>query len=550
MTDLDDYEGDPSRDRDRLSELLTDQLEELARAIHSPDQLARARAASRLVTLDVDPELALPALHHRRAMVREVAAEAIGYSSKPLSSTVIDALLSAIDDPKPFVAAAAIRTLGRRQVALAHAQIAACLDDPEPPIVAAAITALARLGDHTLTVTLPEFLNSQHLIIRIAAAEAAGILRSVDAVPGLLHLLEDCIDAWHERQQHIPSRAASVAMQALARLQARAAIPLLVEIARYVVGLRTLAVRTLIQLQAIEAAPALLPLLNEEGRHLLNEVIRFFHVTGYRAAAPELRAFLERAVVRHRPLIKKVLNILVEWQDREAIPFIINLATNDQSAEVRAYAAQCAVLLQTQSASPASSFNNGIVPETVLPETYNERIRQRRQRLAGLTIGQIVNGSVLRVLRYGAVIELGGIEGFVHVGEIDWRWIGDARHALHPGQEIQAVITGIDEQRLRANLSIRRVHPDPWLAVAQQLSAGMQVQGTVAGITDFGIFIELLPGVQGLAHISQIPPDQQPLKQAFSLGRRVQTTILSIDHERRRIALSLYTKLQQKTVQR
>lgn len=549
MTDLDDYEGDPYRDRDWLSELLTDQLEELARAIHSPDQLARARAASRLVTLDVDPELALPALQHRWAMVREVAAEAIGYSSKPLSPTVIDALLSAIDDPKPFVAAAAIRTLGRRQVALAHAQIAACLDDPEPPIVAAAITALARLGDHTLTVTLPEFLNSQHLIIRIAAAEAAGILRSVNAVPGLLRLLEDCIDAWHERQQHIPSRAASVAMQALARLQARAAIPLLVEIACYVVGLRTLAVRTLIQLQAIEAAPALLPLLNEEGRHLLNEVIRFFHVTGYRAAAPELRAFLEQAVIRHRPLIKKVLNILVEWQDREAIPFIINLATNDQSAEVRAYAAQCAVLLQTQLASPASS-NNGIVPETVLPETYNERIRQRRQRLAGLTIGQIVNGSVLRVLRYGAVIELGGIEGFVHVGEIDWRWIGDARHALHPGQEIQAVITGIDEQRLRVNLSIRRVYPDPWLAVAQQLSAGMQVQGTVAGITNFGIFIELLPGVHGLAHISQIPPDQQPLKQAFSLGRRVQTTILSIDHERRRIALSLYTKLQQKTVQR
>lgn len=549
MTDLDDYEGDPYRDRDRLSELLTDQLEELARAIHSPDQLARARAASRLVTLDVDPELALLALQHRRAMVREVAAEAIGYSSKSLSPTVIDVLLSAIDDPKPFVAAVAIRTLGRRQVALAHAQIAACLDDPEPPMVAAAITALARLGDHTLTVTLPEFLNSQHLIIRIAAAEAAGILRSVNAVPGLLRLLEDCIDAWHERQQHIPSRAASVAMQALARLQARTAIPLLVEIACYVVGLRTLAVRTLIQLQAIEAAPALLPLLNEEGRHLLNEVIRFFHVTGYRAAAPELRAFLERAVIRHRPLIKKVLNILVEWQDREAIPFIINLATNDQSAEVRAYAAQCAVLLQTQSASPASS-NNGIVPETVLPETYNERIRQRRQRLAGLTIGQIVNGNVLRVLRYGAVIELGGIEGFVHVGEIDWRWIGDARHALHPGQEIQAVITGIDEQRLRVNLSIRRVYPDPWLAVAQQLSAGMQVQGTVAGITNFGIFIELLPGVHGLAHISQIPPDQQPLKQAFSLGRRVQTTILSIDHERRRIALSLYTKLQQKTVQR
>jgi len=184
----------------------------------------------------------------------------------------------------------------------------------------------------------------------------------------------------------------------------------------------------------------------------------------------------------------------------------------------------------------------------VLPTLDNERLQQRRKRLAQLSIEQVVEGTVLRVLRYGAVIDVSGVEGFVHVGEIDWRWLGDARQALQPGQIVRAMITDIDEERLRVNLSIRRLSPDPWRDVSQRFTVGMQVKGIVTGITGFGLFIELVPGVQGLAHISHIPPDQQPLPQKFVPGREVQGVILSIDNERRRIALSLYTELQQKTV--
>lgn len=548
MSNLDDYEGDTANDRKRLSELMTDQLEELARAIHSRDQLVRARAASRLVNLNVDPDLALPALTHPRPMVREVAAEAIGYSQKPLSPMVIDTLLAAIDDPKTFVAAAAIRTLGRRQVSTAREQISACLDDPEPPIVAAAIVALARLGDHTLASVIPDFLNSPHLVIRIAAAEAAGLLHVSAAIPGLLRFLEECITAWHTTQQHIPSRAASVAMQSLARLQARSAVPLLIEIARYIVGLRTLAVRTLIQLHAVEAAPALIPLLNEEGSHLLNEVIRFFHTVDYRPAAPALRNVLERAMVRHRALIKKLLTILVEWRDEQSIPLMSHIAANDPSAEIRHYATRCLAAFHQPSSPSTTAGHDCYAPTIALPTLDNERLQQRRKRLAQLSIEQVVEGTVLRVLRYGAVIDVSGVEGFVHVGEIDWRWIGDARHALQPGQMVRVMITDIDEERLRVNLSIRRLSPDPWHNINQRFTVGMQVSGIVTGITGFGLFIELAPGVQGLAHISHIPPDQQPLPQKFVLGREVHGVILSIDDERRRIALSLYTELQQKTV--
>lgn len=548
MSNLDDYEGDTASDHKRLSELITDQLEELARAIHSRDQLVRARAASRLVNLNVDPDLALPALTHPRPMVREVAAEAIGYSQKPLSPMVIDTLLAAIDDPKTFVAAAAIRTLGRRQVSTAREQISACLDDPEPPIVAAAIVALARLGDHTLASVIPDFLNSPHLVIRIAAAEAAGLLHVSAAIPGLLRFLEECITAWHTTQQHIPSRAASVAMQSLARLQARSAVPLLIEIARYVVGLRTLAVRTLIQLHAVEAAPALIPLLNEEGSHLLNEVIRFFHTVDYRPAAPALRNVLERAMVRHRALIKKLLTILVEWRDEQSIPLMSHIAANDPSTEIRHYATRCLAAFHQPSSPSTTAGHDCYAPTIALPTLDNERLQRRRQRLAQLRIEQVVEGTVLRVLRYGAVIDVGGVEGFVHVGEIDWRWIGDARHALQPGQMVRVMITDIDEERLRVNLSIRRLSPDPWHNINQRFTVGMQVSGIVTGITGFGLFIELAPGVQGLAHISHIPPDQQPLPQKFVLGREVHGVILSIDNERRRIALSLYTELQQKTV--
>lgn len=545
MSDLDDYEGDPELDRERLSELVTDQLEELARAIHSRDQLVRARAASRLVRLEVDPELALPALNHRRAIVREVAAEAIGYSSKPLNATVIDALLAAIDDPKPFVAAAAIRTLGRRQISMARAQISACLDDPEPPIVAAAIVALARLGDTTLAVALPNFLTSPHLTIRIAAAEAAGILHAPAAVPGLLRLLEDCITAWHNSQPRIPSRAASVAMQSLARLRARTAVPLLVEIARYVVGLRTLAVRTLIQLQAVEVAPAIAPLLNEEGSHLLHEVIRFIRMANYRAAIPELRALLQRSAPNRRPLLMNVMQVLTEWHDRESLPLIAQIAESDPSAELRSYAARCAAILAA-CPSPSPAHAAELPQELPLPPSCHERLQQRRQRIASFTVTSVVEGVVLRVLSYGAVIDLGGVEGFIHVRDIDWRWINDARTVLHPGQTVRAAVTGIDETRMRVNLSMRQLTPDPWHGITQQLAAGMQINGIVAGITGFGVFIEVFPGVQGLAHTSQIPPDPRPLRERFPLGCRVSATILNIDLERRRIALRLYEGLQQK----
>ncbi len=537
MSDLDDYEGDPALNRERLSELLTDQLEELTRAIHSRDQLVRARAASRLVNLEVDPDLVLPTLHHHWPAVREVAIEAIGYTSKPLSPAVIDALLASIDDPKPFVAAAAIRTLGRKQIAEAREQITACLDDPDPPIVAAAITALARLGDTTLAVAIPDFLNSPHLVIRIAAAEAAGMLHTPAAVPGLLRLLEDCITAWQETQPHIPSRAASVAMQALARLRARTAIPLLVEIARYVVGLRTLAVRTLNQLQAVEAAPVIASLLHEEGNHLLHEVIRLVKMANYRAALPELRALLRRSAPNRRSLMIKIMQILVEWNDRASMPLLAQLAESFPNAEIRHHAARCLTMLEQATTTPEEPSPPS--PDPAPTVLCSERLRKRQERIASVSVGSIVEGTVLRVLRYGAVIDLGGIEGFVHVRDIDWRWISDARNTLQLGQTVRAMITSIDRQHLRINLSIRALTPDPWASRSHRLAGGMKVQGTVTGITGFGLFVELLPGIQGLVHISKIPAKRRPLREWFPLGSQVMVTILSIDNEHRRIALSV-----------
>ncbi|MGB9737017.1 S1 RNA-binding domain-containing protein [Chloroflexus sp.] len=537
MSDLDDYEGDPALNRERLSELLTDQLEELARTIHSRDQLVRARAASRLVNLEVDPDLVLPTLHHHWPAVREVAIEAIGYTSKPLSPAVIDALLASIDDPKPFVAAAAIRTLGRKQIAEAREQITACLDDPDPPIVAAAIAALARLGDTTLAVAIPNFLNSPHLAIRIAAAEAAGMLHTPAAVPGLLRLLEDCITAWQETQPHIPSRAASVAMQALARLRARTAIPLLVEIARYVVGLRTLAVRTLNQLQAVEAAPEIVSLLNEKSIHLSHEVIRLVKMADYRAALPELRALLQRSAPNRRSLTIQIMQILVEWNDRASMPLLAQLAESFPNAEIRHHAARCLTILEqvtTTSEEPSPPS-----PDPAPTVLWSERLRKRQERIASVSVGSIVEGTVLRVLSYGAVIDLGGIEGFVHVRDIDWRWISDARNVLQPGQPVRAMITNIDRLHLRINLSIRELTPDPWASLSQRLAGGMTVQGTVTGITGFGLFVELLPGIQGLVHISKIPAKRRPLRECFPLSSQVMVTILAIDNEHRRIALSV-----------
>ncbi len=122
-----------------------------------------------------------------------------------------------------------------------------------------------------------------------------------------------------------------------------------------------------------------------------------------------------------------------------------------------------------------------------------------------LVVGDVVEGKVARLTNFGAFIDLGGVDGLVHVSEISYERVGKPADVLKVGQDVKVKVLAVDEERDRISLSIKQTLPEPWEEVAEKIAEGdVCPEGTVKRLTSFGAFVEVLPGVEGLVHISQI----------------------------------------------
>lgn len=172
----------------------------------------------------------------------------------------------------------------------------------------------------------------------------------------------------------------------------------------------------------------------------------------------------------------------------------------------------------------------------------SERVatQQRRdQLLAELTVGEVRTGSVCNLVSYGAFVDLGGIDGLVHISELDWQHVGQPSEILSVGDEVEVYVLNVDRERNRIGLSRKRLLPDPWPLVTENLDEGDIITGTVTNTADFGAFVEVGQGVEGLVHISQIPGGESALR-ALQRGENVQVRVLRVDPWKRRISLSLH----------
>jgi small subunit ribosomal protein S1 len=167
------------------------------------------------------------------------------------------------------------------------------------------------------------------------------------------------------------------------------------------------------------------------------------------------------------------------------------------------------------------------------------RKKRRTQLLEELVEGQVVEGTVRRLTDFGAFVDLGGADGLIHVSELAWRYVEHPREVLDAGDEVKVYVLRLDHARKRIALSLKRLQPHPWELVDRTYAEGQLVEGTVSGITDFGAFVTLDAGVEGLVHISELsdPPPQHP-RDVVSKGYRVLLRILNIDVYRERIGLS------------
>jgi len=172
----------------------------------------------------------------------------------------------------------------------------------------------------------------------------------------------------------------------------------------------------------------------------------------------------------------------------------------------------------------------------MLKEDRERRSVETRSKLA---IGAVLTGKVMSLTDYGAFVDVGGIEGLLHVSEISRRRLGHPKEVLTSGQEIQVKITKIEQDGRRISLSMKEFEKDPWSEVAGRYSAGASFSGKIVRAVEFGWFVELEPGLEGLLHVSQLPPGVAKNDPTLAVGEGIQGWIRETDVDRRRISLAL-----------
>jgi len=165
----------------------------------------------------------------------------------------------------------------------------------------------------------------------------------------------------------------------------------------------------------------------------------------------------------------------------------------------------------------------------------------KERRYSELKEGDTVQGEVRSLTDYGAFVDIGGADALLHVGEISWRRVNKPSDVLSTGQQIEAVIIKIDPDKHRVAISMKQLQPHPWDAVAEKYKAGERVRGTVTRIADFGAFVELDPGIEGLIHISEMSWAKRVRTPSDIVkpGETVEAVILGVNAAERRISLGL-----------
>lgn len=183
--------------------------------------------------------------------------------------------------------------------------------------------------------------------------------------------------------------------------------------------------------------------------------------------------------------------------------------------------------------------NNVVVSRrAVLEETLGE---ERKALLESLTEGAVVKGIVKNITDYGAFVDLGGIDGLLHITDLAWRRVKHPSEVLAVGDEVEAKVLKFDQEKNRVSLGLKQLGEDPWVGLSRRYPQGTRLFGRVTNLTDYGAFVEIEQGIEGLVHVSEMDwtnKNVHPSK-VVALGDEVEVMILEIDEDRRRISLGM-----------
>jgi small subunit ribosomal protein S1 len=180
---------------------------------------------------------------------------------------------------------------------------------------------------------------------------------------------------------------------------------------------------------------------------------------------------------------------------------------------------------------------------TVLEES---RAEQRHEIVANLAEGQVIDGTVKNLTDYGAFVDLGGIDGLLHVTDIAWRRVNHPSEVLTIGQQVKVRIIKINHETHRISLGMKQLQEDPWSNIETRYAVGQKLKGRVTNIADYGAFVELEPGIEGLIHVSEMSWTKKNVHpgKIVSTSQEVEVQVLEVDASKRRISLGLKQTLQ------
>jgi small subunit ribosomal protein S1 len=183
--------------------------------------------------------------------------------------------------------------------------------------------------------------------------------------------------------------------------------------------------------------------------------------------------------------------------------------------------------------------NNVVLSRKAVLEKINSA--EKVELLKTLDEGQIVKGVVKNLTDYGAFVDLGGLDGLLHITDISWSRVTNPTEVLSLGQEIDVKILSFDKEKLRVSLGLKQIQNDPWESIEGKYSVGGVYEATVSNLTDYGCFAELEQGVEGLIHLSELDWTNKNIhpSKVVDIEEKIKVMVLEIDHDKRRISLGL-----------
>lgn len=183
--------------------------------------------------------------------------------------------------------------------------------------------------------------------------------------------------------------------------------------------------------------------------------------------------------------------------------------------------------------------NNVVISHKALIEKDLEA--QKQVIINNLEKGQVLEGTVKNITSFGVFIDLGGVDGLLHITDISWGRINSPEEVLHLDQKLNVVVLDFDDEKKRISLGLKQLQAHPWDSIAESLEEGATVKGKVVTIADYGVFIEAAPGVEGLIHVSEMSWSTHPKNphDMFTIGQEIEARVLSLDKEERKMSLGI-----------